>query len=94
MEVDTVLGINYKLVRLVPPKFFGIHRIMVNEEDISITDKEKTLVHALDHSEYCGGIVEVCKAVANAWPGISSDKIIEYGIKIGNSAVLIGRAKI
>lgn len=84
----TVLGINYKLVRVVSTKFFGIHKIRVNEENISITDKEKTLVDALDHPEYCGSIIEVCKALTNAWTEISSDKIIEYGIKIGNSAVL------
>lgn len=84
----TVLGINYKLVRVVSKKFFGVHKITINEEDVSITDKEKTLVDALDHPEYCGSIIEVCKAIANAWTEISSDKIIEYGIKIGNSAVL------
>lgn len=80
-----IMGVNYEFVALAKKKFFGFTGAIVRGRSVTISDREKTLVDALDHPKYCGGIDEVAKAVAKRevnWP-----KVIEYADKMGNGAI-------
>jgi predicted transcriptional regulator of viral defense system len=57
------LGLTYRFVTLAPHKFFGHHRIWIEGQEITITDRAKTVIDCLDHPEYCGGIVEAAKGL-------------------------------
>jgi len=81
-----VFGINYKIVRIKEAKFFGIRREWIEETQINITDKEKTIVDCLDKPQYCGGIIEVAKALKNG--SFDKDRLEVYANKIGNSGVI------
>jgi len=82
-----ILGVDYEFVSLGKGKFFGIEKRRIGTHEILVSDKEKTLVDALDHPEYCGGIEEVAKCVFNAKTDVDWKKVIEYAGKLGNGAV-------
>jgi len=81
-----IFGINYRIVRIKEAKFFGIHREWIEETQVNITDKEKTIMDCLDNPQYCGGIIEVTKALKNG--KFDRDKLVMYADKIGNSGVI------
>ena len=77
-----VHGVNYKFVTINKTKFFGTRNHFIGNKKIIISDKNKTIVDALDHPEYCGGIEEVAKCLWNAKDDVSFEKIINYSKKI------------
>jgi len=81
-----IFGVEYRIVRIKGEKFFGIRKEWVEDTRINITDREKTIIDCLDRPQYCGGIVEVAKALKNE--RFDADKLLEYGGQIGNSGVL------
>ncbi|MCS7365559.1 MAG: type IV toxin-antitoxin system AbiEi family antitoxin domain-containing protein [archaeon GB-1867-035] len=58
-----VFNTRYKIVRVVERKFFGFDSLWVEGVRVYVTDREKTIVDCLDKLQYCGGIVEVYKAL-------------------------------
>lgn len=82
-----VLGMRFRFIRVAAHKFFGLERVSVGDQQISITDREKTLLDALDHSEYCGGMAEPAKAIAEGWQAIDPDRVLDYALQMDNSAV-------
>ncbi|CAB48966.1 type IV toxin-antitoxin system AbiEi family antitoxin domain-containing protein [Pyrococcus abyssi] len=83
----TIFGVKYKIVRIKPEKFFGIKRTWIEEFQVPITDREKTIVDCLDKPRYCGGIVEVAKAFKNK-NEFDLEKLRRYALRMGNSAVI------
>lgn len=83
-----VLGIPYKFITLTQHKFFGTSTIWFGNKKVAITDKEKTIVDCFDHPEYCGGIVEAAKGIANAFDDkIDLKKLTSYVKKMNNRAI-------
>ncbi len=81
------LGITFKVVSVSPQKFFGIITDWINEQLFSVTDKEKTIIDGLDLPKYVGGVGEIAKALAQSWEELNEEKLCEYAVKIGNTAV-------
>lgn len=81
------LGVRYRFIRVIPRKFFGLQPVQRGKGQAQVTDLHKTLLDVLDHPEYAGGMVEVAKSVFTAWPDVSLEKLLEYGDRLGNSAV-------
>ena len=81
-----IFGIKYKIVRIKEEKLFGIRKEWIEETQVSITDKEKTIIDCLDKPQYCGGIVEVVKALNNE--KFDTDKLLDYAKRIENSGVI------
>jgi predicted transcriptional regulator of viral defense system len=67
-------------------KFFGLRKEWIEDTQINITDKEKTLVDCLDKPQFCGGIIEVAKGLKDM--DFNKKKLIKYANHIGNSAVI------
>jgi len=84
----TILDIRYRFVSLNKRKFFGFEAEPISNNKVNISDKEKTLADCLDHPEYCGGISEAVKSLWNAREEISIEKLVNYSVKMGNSAIL------
>jgi len=82
-----IFGVRYRIVRITEKKFFALQKIWIDDAEIWITDPEKTVADCLDKPQYCGGIVEVAKALQNE-EEIDLDKVIEYAIRMENSAIL------
>lgn len=58
-----VLGLGYKVVKVAEHKFFGLRKEWIEETQIYITDREKTIIDCLDLPQYSGGVMEVAKAL-------------------------------
>jgi predicted transcriptional regulator of viral defense system len=84
----SVHGVDYKFVTVNKIKFFGTRNHLIGKQKIILSDKNKTIVDALDHPEYCGGIVEVAKCLWNAKTDISFETIIDYSKKMHNSTII------
>ncbi len=80
-----IFGVNFKIVKLKKEKFFGKETFWSGDEQVNITDKEKTIVDCLDKLKYCGGIVEVAKVVRSE--DFDDGKILDYIDRIGNTGV-------
>lgn len=81
-----IFGVKYRIVRVKKEKFFGIERVWIEEFQVNVTDREKTIVDCLDKPEHCGGVIEVAKALKHG--EFDFEKLSEYAIKIGNSGVV------
>lgn len=88
LKQRTLLGVRYEFVKLTKKKFFGYETQVIRGKSIPISNKEKTIVDALDHPEYCGGIAEVAKVVYNARNDVKWSLVVEYAVQTGNGAIL------
>jgi predicted transcriptional regulator of viral defense system len=82
----TVLGVRYQFVRVTERKFFGVVGRAAGRGQFIVTDREKTLVDALDRPDLCGGIGQVIAILRAAEP-IDWDKVDRYLAKIGSGAI-------
>ena len=81
-----VFGVNYRIVKVKKEKFFGTEKAWIDESEVIITDAEKTVVDCLDKPQYCGGIIEVCKALKKGT--FDAEKLSDYALRIGNTGVI------
>ncbi len=81
-----VFGVKYRMVKVSPKKFFGVEMNWIENYRIPITSKEKTIVDCLDKPKYCGGIIEVAKALKSG--EFDEELLIDYALRIGNSGVI------
>ena len=81
-----IFGVDYKIVRVKESKIFGIRKEWIEETEINITEKEKTIMDCLDKPQYCGGVIEVAKALKNG--EFDKNKLISYAKKMENSGVI------
>ena len=82
----TIFGVRYKIIRVLENKIFGMEKIWFEETPIDITNREKTIIDCLDKPQYCGGIIEVAKALKT--DNLDLKKLAIYSTKIGNSGVI------
>jgi len=87
-QTVAVFGVKYKIVRIKSEKFFGLQKIWIENTQINITDKEKTIIDGLDKPQYCGGMIEVIKALKNGRKELDFKKLSQYANQIGNSGVV------
>jgi predicted transcriptional regulator of viral defense system len=81
-----IFGVKYRIIRIKREKFFGIEKAWFDEFQVNVTDREKTVVDCLDKPKYCGGVIEVAKALA--YGDLDFERLSEYAVKIGNSGVV------
>lgn len=81
-----IFGIDYRIVKVTESKFFGFQKEWLEETQIIITDREKTIIDCLDKPQHCGGIIEVAKALKNG--KFDKNKLVVYAERTKNSAIL------
>lgn len=81
-----VFGISYRIVRLIPDKFFGIIKKRFEDTVVNITDKEKTIIDCLDKPKHSGGLIEVIKAITKE--NYDYERVVDYAERIGNTGVI------
>lgn len=79
----------FEFVTLSKKKFFGFVEQKANKKkSFNISSREKTIVDGLMHPEYCGGIVEVTKAMWNARKDVDWQLVLEIAEKVEINVVL------
>ncbi|MBU4491688.1 MAG: transcriptional regulator, partial [Euryarchaeota archaeon] len=76
-----------EFITLTKNKFFGFSAVNIAGEAVNISDREKTIIDALDHPEYCGGISEAAKALWSARQKIDFRKLVDYAEKMKNRGI-------
>ena len=82
----TIFGIPYKIIRIKEEKIFGIKKEWFEETQISLTNREKTIIDCLDKPQYAGGIIEVAKALRTE--EFDKKMLVKYAKKINNTGVI------
>ncbi len=57
------LGLCFRFVTVAPHKFFGTQIAIIEDQPVRITTPSKTLVDGLDHTNLCGGVIELAKGL-------------------------------
>lgn len=83
----SALGLAFRIVSLRKPRFFGVAKAWIDERPFLITDKEKTIVDALDLPRHAGGTGIVASALRASWNQLDEARLRRYVVRIGNSAV-------
>ena len=79
----------FEFVTLSKKKFFGfVEQKASKKESFNISSREKTIVDGLMHPEYCGGIVEVTKAMWNVRKELDWNSVSEMADNVKVNAVL------
>lgn len=82
-------GATVHFVTTKSSRFFGCapHDLGKGQK-VTVSDLERTLVDGLALPEYCGGIVEVAKAIFMAKSRFDADKLIGYARRMDRDAIL------
>jgi predicted transcriptional regulator of viral defense system len=81
------LGFEFQIVSLRRPRFFGVSKAWIDERPFVVTDREKTIVDALDLPRNVGGVGIVAAALRTSWNELNEPRLRDYVSRMGNSAV-------
>ncbi|MBD3205936.1 hypothetical protein GF319_06285 [Candidatus Bathyarchaeota archaeon] len=84
----TIFGVRYRIVRITDYKFFGVKTVWVEDTQVKVTDREKTIIDCLDHPEYCGGVSEPAKGLQEHGGEFDLETLEEYSRRIKNTGVI------
>ena len=83
-----VLGMQFRIVRVKSRKFFGSHAYRAGEVQVTVTDREKTIVDCLDRPDLSGGVDQVGKALLVADGDVDWDRTTMYLRQFGSGSVV------
>lgn len=75
-------GVRYEYINVQQKHFFGIEKIWLDEHfQISMTDKERTLLDVFIYPKMFGGMGEALGILENSLASINIQKLIDYAIR-------------
>jgi len=86
--------LNFKHVRVqfvtvTKKKFFGYEKARLDNEQVLVSDLEKTLIDSLDRPALVGGIEAVARFIQVASPRTDFEKLLQYTKRNGNRALAV-----
>lgn len=88
MRGRSVLGTEFRFVRCKPEHVFGTTDHWVSkQEQVRVSDLERTVLDGLRQPEYCGGITEVAKGLWIRRTNLDVGRIIDYAKQLQVGAV-------
>lgn len=85
----TVLSTEYRFVRCKPGDMFGIVQFWATRnEQIWVSDLERTVIDGLKQPEYCGGITEVARGFRMRRDSIEPGRLVDYALRLDIGAVI------
>jgi predicted transcriptional regulator of viral defense system len=88
--VDRVMhSTEYKFVFIRPEQIFGtVPHWVTKQEQVILSDVERTVIDGLRRPEYCGGITEVAKGLWMRHEDTKVEKLIQYATRLKVGAVI------
>ncbi|MEO0461075.1 MAG: type IV toxin-antitoxin system AbiEi family antitoxin [Myxococcota bacterium] len=84
-----VLGTEFRFVRSKPEHMFGtVEHWVTKTEKVRVSDRERTVLDGLKHSEHCGGFTEVAKGFWIRRDDIDVCKLVDYAVRLDVGAVI------
>lgn len=85
----TVLGVEFRFVRCQRRRLFGLTEHWVTkQEEVRVSDLERTVIDGLKQPEHCGGLTEVAKGLWMRRQDMNVDRLLQYARRIGVGAVV------
>ena len=85
----TTLGVPFRFIRCQRRHLFGLTEHWVTkQEQVRVSDPERTIIDGLKQPEYCGGVTEVAKGLWMRRQDLNVDTLLGYAKRIGVGAVL------
>jgi len=72
----------YQFVQVKTEKYFGVEKVWIGEERVTITDPERTLLNGLSMPQYCGDFAEVLHAFEVRGDNLDVERIVQYACKL------------
>lgn len=89
LRPQQIHGYEFRFVDVKPQDFFGLTEIWItSEEQVRVSDPERTIIDGLDHPQYVGGITEVAKGLWMKRDTLRVELMIEYALRLGVGAVI------
>lgn len=78
----------FKFIYVKPENIWGINEEWVTKsEKARISDRERTIIDALAHPEYTGGITEAAKGIWMTKEKIDFNRLVDYAVKYDKNVV-------
>ena len=76
----------FRFIRINEKKFFGFHKMKIENEEVHIASPEKAIVDCLDKEQYAGTIIETAKALRHK--DVRIDFVKRYAIRMQNASLV------
>ena len=79
----------FRVVRVIPARFFGIRTILRRGVELKVSDRERTLIDSLNRPEFSGGMAGVAQMFALAKPKLNWLRFGSYLDRFGNRSLTL-----
>ncbi|ETI63516.1 transcriptional regulator [Sphingobium sp. C100] len=84
-----IRGYEFRFVDVKPQAFFGLTEIWItSEEQVRVSDPERSIIDGLDHPQYVGGVTEIAKGLWMKRDTLRVELMIDYALRLGVGAVI------
>ena len=84
----TILGVPFRFIHCQRRHLFGLtEHWATKQEQVRVSDPERTIIDGLKQPEHCGGVTEVAKGLWMRRQDLHVDKLLEYAKQLGVGAV-------
>jgi predicted transcriptional regulator of viral defense system len=80
-------GVQYQVITIGAPRFFGLARRAVDGQVIQVTDRAKSVLDAADRPDLCGGIWQLAQALRGHWAEVEWLDLDDYLLRFASGAV-------
>ena len=88
-HVWVINNVHYEYITVQQKHYFGHEKIWLDEHfQVSITDKERTLLDLFAYPKMFGGIGEALGILENSLATVNIQKLIEYAIKYNKKSII------
>jgi predicted transcriptional regulator of viral defense system len=85
----TTLGVEFRFIRCRRTHLFGLtEHWATKQEQVRVSDLERTIIDGLKQPEHCGGVTEVAKGLWMRRQDINVDRLVRYARRLGVGAVV------
>jgi predicted transcriptional regulator of viral defense system len=82
-------GYEFRFVDVKLKDFFGLAEFWItSQEQVRVSDPERTLIDGLNHPQYVGGVTEVAKGLWMKRDTLRVEPMIGYALRLGVGAVI------
>ncbi|MEI6531011.1 MAG: type IV toxin-antitoxin system AbiEi family antitoxin [bacterium] len=84
-----IMGTDFRFITCKKEHFFGtVNHWVTKQEQVRISDLEKTMIDSLYQPEYCGGITEAAKGIWLRRQDVKVGRLIDYALKMEVGTVI------
>lgn len=89
LRTQRIHGYEYQFIEVKDRNFFGLMDFWITpEEQVRVSDPERTIIDGLNHPQYVGGITEVAKGLWMKRDTLQTAQLIDYAVRLDVGAVI------